>query len=168
MWRCKRRSEAGQPSECHPKVCKTRRQMQPCPHPGPDPGAPDAPRACRWAPGHRQQPHSTDNTQTTPARWTPTHPTTGPAIARRLPTWSAQEEPARSSASFLRSTLPKCRSLCPARSRSALHITGTQESWVRAGGPGGEPPLLGPVGFISGAGGGGGRAGGGEGNPKLK
>lgn len=33
---------------------------------------------------------------------------------------------------------------------------------------GGKPPLLGPVGFISGAGGGGGRAGGGEGNPKLK
>lgn len=31
---------------------------------------------------------------------------------------------------------------------------------MRAGGPGGEPPLLGPVGFISGSGGGGGRRGG--------
>lgn len=39
---------------------------------------------------------------------------------------------------------------------------------MRAGGPGGKPPLLGPVDFISEAGGGGGRSGGGEGNPKLK
>lgn len=29
-----------------------------------------------------------------------------------------------------------------------LKIMATQEPWVRAGGPGGEPPFLGPVVFI--------------------
>lgn len=53
-----------------------------------------APRARRYAAGHRRQSHSTDNTQTAPARRTPTHPTTGSAIARRLPTWSKREKPA--------------------------------------------------------------------------
>lgn len=39
---------------------------------------------------------------------------------------------------------------------------------MRAGGPGGEPPFLSPVGFISREGGGGERVGGGDGDPKFK
>lgn len=50
-----------------------------------------APHACRSTPGHGQQSHITDNTQTTPARCTPTHSKTGSAMARLLPTWSGQE-----------------------------------------------------------------------------
>lgn len=73
-----------------------------------------------------------------------------------------------SPASFLQSPLPKGRSSGPGCSCSTPKVMCTQEPWVRAGGPGGKPRLLGPLGFISGAGGGGGRTGGGEGNPKLK
>ena len=64
--------------------------------------------------GHtRRQSHRADNTQAAPARCTPTHLTTGSATARQLPTWSGQEQPARAPASFLQSTLPKRRGLCP-------------------------------------------------------
>lgn len=43
--------------------------------------------------------------------------------------------------------LPKRRSVCPGSCCSTKNYK-TQEPWVRAGGPGGEPPFLGPVVFI--------------------
>lgn len=91
--------------------------------------------------GDRQQSRCTDNTQTTPARCTPTHPTTGSATARRLPTWREQGKPAGSQPPSSKARLPKRRSLRPGCSRSTLKIMSTQELWVRAGGPAGSLPF---------------------------
>lgn len=38
--------------------------------------------------------------------------------------------------------------VCVQAVAAPLKIMATQEPWVRAGGPGGEPPFLGPVVFI--------------------
>ena len=97
--------KVGRRPEPH-SVCKT------CGH-APAPAPPPGTRAPRYTAGHRRQSHRADNTQAAPARCTPTHLTTGSATARQLPTWSGQEQPARAPASFLQSTLPKRRGLCP-------------------------------------------------------
>lgn len=87
---------------------------KPAAMPPPRPRRPGrAPRAPRYTAGHRRQSHTADNTQRAPARCTPTQPTTGSTTARQLPTWSGREQPAGAPASFLQSTLPKRRGLCP-------------------------------------------------------
>lgn len=168
VWGWKRQSEVRATTRASPEGLQNVRASGAVPPSQPWPSRLGrAPRACRYVLGHRQQSHSTDNTQKTPARCTPTHSTTGCAMARRLPAWSGQETPAGSPASRLRSTLPKvaaciqaapappyrlCERRSPARARAGR--ARSLGFWV--------PAVLfrereGEVGGL----------GGGEGNPKL-
>lgn len=89
------------------------------PPPWPWPSRPGRePHASRYTPGHRQQSHSTDtdNTQRTPATGFDNTQRQAPGNLQRTGKTS------RIPASFLQSTLPKRRSLCPGCSCSTLKI----------------------------------------------
>lgn len=164
MWRWKRQSEG----RATTRASSTLQNLRPCPRPGP------AARDARPAPRGTLQGTDDSHTQlTTPRghrrgalqhnqRQAPPQPGSCQPGADR----NSQPGPRPPSSKARYLNVAVCVQAVP---NSTLKIRRSLEPWVRAGGPGREPPLLGPVGFISGAGGGGGgRAGGGEGNPKLK